>query len=104
MIKVSVVYPNGSEATFNRDYYSSNHLPMVRKLLGDALKGAEIDIAVAGGQPGEQPAFVAAGHLYFDSVSAFEGAFGPHGAQIMADIPNYTNIQPQIVISEAIKA
>ena len=104
MIKVSVVYPNGTGATFNHGYYSANHLPMVRKLLGDAVKGAEIDRAVAGGQPGEQPSFMAAGHLYFDSVAAFEAAFGPHTGQIMADVPNYTNIQPQIIISEATKA
>jgi uncharacterized protein (TIGR02118 family) len=40
------------------------------------------------------------GHLYFDSVEAFQAAFGPHAPAIMADIPNYTDIQPVIQISE----
>ncbi len=40
------------------------------------------------------------GHLYFDSVEEFQTAFTPHAAEIMADIPNYTNIQPVIQISE----
>jgi uncharacterized protein (TIGR02118 family) len=40
------------------------------------------------------------GHLYFDSVGAFQGAFGPHTKEIMADIPNYTDVQPTIQISE----
>jgi uncharacterized protein (TIGR02118 family) len=40
------------------------------------------------------------GHLYFDSATDFQAAFGPHADAIMADIPNYTDIQPTIQISE----
>jgi uncharacterized protein (TIGR02118 family) len=40
------------------------------------------------------------GHLYFDSAQAFETAFAPHAQAIMADIPNYTDIQPVIQVSE----
>jgi uncharacterized protein (TIGR02118 family) len=40
------------------------------------------------------------GHLYFDSAANFQAAFGPHAAAIMADIPNYPDIQPTIQISE----
>jgi uncharacterized protein (TIGR02118 family) len=40
------------------------------------------------------------GHLYFESVAEFQAAFAPHAAAIMADIPNYTNIQPVIQVSE----
>jgi uncharacterized protein (TIGR02118 family) len=39
--------------------------------------------------------------MVFDSVDAFQAAFGPHAKTIMADIPNYTDIQPTIQISEA---
>ena len=33
--------------------------------------------------------------------AAFQAAFAPHAATIMGDIPNYTNVQPVIQISEA---
>ena len=36
------------------------------------------------------------GHLYFDSVEAFQTAFGSHAGEIMGDIPNYSNVQPTI--------
>jgi len=39
-------------------------------------------------------------HLYFDSVEAFQTAFGPHSETIMGDIPNYTDLQPIIQVSE----
>ena len=41
-----------------------------------------------------------AGDLLFDSVESFQAAFGPHAAVIMADIPNYSAVQPIIQISE----
>ncbi len=99
MIKVSVMYPNdGSD--FDMDYYLDTHMPMVKSKVGDACKQMAVEGGIGGGSPGEAAAFTAMGHLYFDSVEAFQQAFGPHADAIMADIPNYTSIQPQILISE----
>ena len=100
MIKVSVLYPNISGESFDIDYYCSTHVPMVGKLLGDALKGGAIDSGIAGGAEGEAAPFVAMGHLLFESVEEFQSSFGPNAEQIMADLPNFTTIQPQIQISD----
>ena len=43
MTKVSVLYPNGENKTFDMDYYCNTHLPMVSGLLGDFLKGATVE-------------------------------------------------------------
>ena len=40
MTKVSVLYPNGANKKFDMDYYCNTHLPLVSRLLGDALKAA----------------------------------------------------------------
>jgi uncharacterized protein (TIGR02118 family) len=100
MIKVSVMYPNSSDANFDIEYYCNTHISMVKGLLGDALKDGAVDHGLAGGAPGEIAPFIAIGHLFFDSVESFQSAFEPHAEKIMADIPNYTNTQPQIQISE----
>jgi uncharacterized protein (TIGR02118 family) len=100
MIKVSVMYPNSSEATFDIDYYCDKHVPMAMELLGDSLKGGAIDSGLAGGAPGEAPAFIAMGHLIFDSVDSFQQSFGPNAEEILADLPNFTNTQPVIQISD----
>jgi uncharacterized protein (TIGR02118 family) len=39
-------------------------------------------------------------HLHFDSVDAFQQAFGAHAEEILADIPNYTNAEPTVLVSE----
>ena len=100
MIKVSVMYPNSSDANFDIEYYCKTHIPMVAGFLGDTLKGGNVDYGLAGATPGEMAPFIAIGHLIFDSVDSFQNAFGPHAEKIMADTPNYTNTQPQIQISE----
>lgn len=100
MIKVSVMYPNSEDAKFDLDYYCNTHIPLAVDLLGEALKKGEVDSGIAGALPGEAPAFVAMTHMTFDSVESFQGAFAPHAEKIMADLPNFTNIQPKIQISE----
>lgn len=101
MIKVSVMYPNNPGVTFNHDYYKNTHMPLVKSKMGDALNYYTVDKCLAGGA-GDAPAFVAMCHLFVDSVPAFQAAFGPHAQTITADIPNYTNAQPVIVISEVV--
>ena len=96
MIKVSVFYPTQDGSKFDMDYYCKSHIPMVQQKLGAACKGVAVEHGLSGATPGSRPAFVAMGHLYFDTAEAFETAFGPHAQEIMADIPNYTDIQPTI--------
>jgi uncharacterized protein (TIGR02118 family) len=100
MIKVSVFYPDREGGKFDMNYYCETHMPMVREKLGAACKGAAVEQGVASATPGSRPSFIAMGHLYFDSMEAFQTTFGPHAEAIMADIPNYTDIQPTIQISE----
>ena len=100
MVKVSVMYPNGADTKFDMAYYLERHMPMVKAKLGAACKKAEVDHGLGGGQPGSSPAFVAMCHLHFDSVDAFQQAFGAHAEEIVADIPNYTNAEPTVLVSE----
>ena len=100
MIKVSVFYPNMEGKKFDMEYYCQKHIPMVQQKLGAACKRVAVEQGLAGAQPGSRAAYIGMGHLYFDSVEAFQTAFGPQARAIMDDIPNYTDIQPTIQISE----
>ena len=53
MIVVTVMYPESEGATFNMDYYLSDHLKLVGDRWGDmGLKGARVLKGIAGGEPG----------------------------------------------------
>lgn len=103
MIKVTILYPNSDGKTFDIDYYAQKHMPMVAKVLGDSLKLFTIDVGIAGRTPDEAVPFLAIGYLYFDTLSAYQSSFGPNAEKITSDIPNYTNIQPVVQISEILK-
>ncbi len=103
MVRVSVLYPHRDGARFDHAYYAQKHMPMV----GDRLKRFglvryEIDRGIAGGAPGAPAPFVAACHLYFNSADDFQKGIAAQGKELMADVPNYTNITPQVQLSEIV--
>lgn len=102
MTKVSVLYPNGENKTFDMDYYLNKHIPLVEELLGDKLKGATVEKGLGGAAPESIAPFAGMGNMYFDSVEDFGAAFGPNADKIMGDLPNFTNIEPVIQISEVL--
>jgi uncharacterized protein (TIGR02118 family) len=102
MIKVSVMYPNGPDAHFDAVYYCERHMPMVKTLMGEHCKYYTVDRAAAAGAPMSNTPYIAMGHLFCDSIDAFQAGFGPHSEDIMADIPNYTNQTPVIQMSEVL--
>jgi uncharacterized protein (TIGR02118 family) len=103
MVRISVLYANEPGRKFDHDYYVNQHMKLVRERLGSfGLVRTEVDKGLAGGAPGSSAPYVAIGHVYFNALDGFATGMGKHGAEIMADIANYTNIQPQIQISEII--
>ena len=102
MIRVSAIYPYGEGARFDMDYYANKHNAMVGGLLGDALKGGGIQKGLGGAEPGSPPPFTAIGHMDFESLQAFQEAFGPNVEAIMTDVPNYPDIEPILRISELV--
>lgn len=101
MIRVTVLYANEPGKKFDHDYYVNKHMAMVRARLGGfGLVRTEVDKGIAGGAPGSPAPYVCLGHVYFDSLDGFRKGMGEHGKEILADVPNYTNIPPQMQISE----
>jgi uncharacterized protein (TIGR02118 family) len=104
MVRVTVLYPNEAGKRFDHAYYAGKHLPLVMdRLKSSGLMRYEVDKGLAGGGgPGTPAPFIAACHLYFAGVADFQKGISAHGAEIMGDIPNYTDISPQIQISEIV--
>jgi uncharacterized protein (TIGR02118 family) len=102
MIKVSVMYPNTPGARFDHAYYRDTHMPLVKARMGEHCRYYTVDKGLGGGAPGSAATYIAMCHIYCDSVDAFQAGFGPHMPEIMADIPNYTDVAPVVQISEVV--
>jgi uncharacterized protein (TIGR02118 family) len=104
MIKVAIMYPNGEGKTFDMNYYSSKHMPLAATLFGESLKAMQIDKGIAGRTPDEPAPYLAVGYFYFENMASFQSAMGANSAKLRADVPNYTNIQPVLLVSEVVQA
>jgi uncharacterized protein (TIGR02118 family) len=103
MVRVCVMYRAGEGKTFNHDYYVQKHMAMVRDRWGGmGLVKIEVDRGVAGGAPGAPAPYAAIGHVYFRSLDDFQKAATAHGQELFADVPNFTNITPEVQISDVI--
>ncbi|AVR45996.1 EthD family reductase [Christiangramia fulva] len=100
MIKLSVLYPNGEGKHFDIDYYCIKHVPLVGELLGNAIKAASIEKGIGGMEPDSPAPYAAMGNLYFDSMDSYEKSFIANIEKISADLPNFTNIEPIVQLSE----
>ena len=95
---VTVTYPSKDDAKFDFDYYMKKHIPMVTRLLAN-------DIEVCKGKSSltdAPPAFVCIARIRINSIEEFSAAMAQHGATILGDIPNYTNIEPFVQIDEVL--
>ncbi len=92
MIKVSVMYPKSDDATFDIEYYKTQHMEIVDRTMKPTKW--EVDSGMDG-------PYIAIGHLYFDSPEALAAGMGEAG-EAMADIANFTNTESAIQVSEVV--
>lgn len=104
MIKISIFYPNKEGSRFDLDYYVNKHMPMSIDLLSAeaGFKGVSVERGVGGGAPGTEASYIAMCHYLFESVESFLAAYAPHSATLQGDMPNYTDIEAVIQISEVL--
>ena len=103
MIRVAVLYPNEAGKKFDWDYYLNVHMVWaIQKLEPLGLVKTEIDKGTSSREPGAPPPFLAAAYMYFNTMEDLQKCT-PVLEESALDIPNYTDIEPIIQISEIIQ-
>jgi uncharacterized protein (TIGR02118 family) len=103
MIRVTVSYPTTPGARFDLDYYMRKHIPLVQDRLSKfGLSGYSVSKGLSGFTPGSPAEFMITGQLNIDTMEHLQAGMAAESATIMADIPNYTDIQPRIQIDEVL--
>jgi uncharacterized protein (TIGR02118 family) len=104
MIRVTVLFPKTSNSHFDMDYYLKKHVPMTKSKLqsmGFEVE-AQVDEGLGSLTPGEPAPYAAIGYLLFERMEDLQQGLAAHGASIMADIPNFTNVQPTIQVNNIV--
>lgn len=93
MSNLVVSFPRQDGGQFDAAYYRSTHLPLVEASWSQAgLIGTELLVPADDAQPFESMVV-----LRFKDSAAIDAALTSPAAQaVMTDVPNFTNIQPNI--------
>jgi uncharacterized protein (TIGR02118 family) len=103
MISLTVLYPKTPDSQFNLDYYVNTHTPLVKeRLTSIGLRSIDLWTGIAGGAPDSPPTYSMVGNLNFDTIEALQNALALHGAELIGDIPNFTNVQPIMQIGQSV--
>lgn len=96
MITAYIIYPKSEGSTFDMEYYTKTHMPMLADALGDACK-------MWGATEAHGEEYHAIGWVNVESMDAWQTVIaGDEGTKILADVPNYTTVQPALVTGESI--
>lgn len=96
MVKVCGNYRWKDGARFDQVYYRTEHMRLTRELLLPlGLQRLESDETLFAGEP-KSGAMVANSNAYFLSLSAAQAALTLAGAKLLVDVPNFTDINPEI--------
>ncbi len=99
-VSLQVIYPVAEGTTFDLDYYGKTHMALVGEHMGPHIKSTVVTKGLAGG-PDVPAGYHAIATIVFADQDAMKAAMKA-SAPVMADIPNFTNIQPTVLIGEVI--
>lgn len=98
---LQAIYPITDGANFDYDYFAKTHLALVRQHFGPhGLSSVTATKGLAGG-PGAPPAYFAVTTMTFPDEASMQAALGAAGP-VLADVPNYTNCRPDLLIGSLI--
>lgn len=101
MICLTVLYPKTADSRFDMDYYLHTHTPLVRERLTPVgLTGIDLETGLAGVVPDSPPTYTMIARLCFASPDELQSALAIHGPELIGDIPNFTDVQPIMQISQ----
>ncbi len=95
---LQVIYPIGDDTNFDYDYYGSTHMALVDEHMGAHIQSTLVTKGMAGGPDTPSPVYAVATFTFADqaAMGAALAAAGP----VLADLPNFTNSQPMMVMGE----
>ncbi|MEP4196560.1 MAG: EthD family reductase [Aliishimia sp.] len=99
-LSLQVIYPISDDTHFDMDYYLGTHMGLVDTHMGAHIGSTLVTKGLAGG-PDAPPGIYAIASMMFTDQAAMDAALGA-SAPVMGDIPNFTDVQPQILIGEVV--
>ncbi|MFV0300227.1 MAG: EthD family reductase [Paracoccus sp. (in: a-proteobacteria)] len=100
-VAIQIMYPAGDGNRFDEDYFHNSHMKLVARVWGSYIQSSSLLRGIGGGAPGTPPAWAMVVTLTVADMATLQAMMAA-GAEVMADVPNYSNVTPQVLIGEVI--
>lgn len=95
---LQVLYPTTEGTKFDYEYYKTSHYKIIHDEIGSYIESDEVVKGLAGGPDVPAP-FYAVYTARFKDMETLQAAVDAAG-NVLADIPNYTDTAPVMLIGE----
>ncbi|MDC0658414.1 EthD family reductase [Leisingera sp. SS27] len=100
-VSLQVIYPVSDGSHFDHGYYATTHMALVDQHIAPHTQSIVVTKGLAGGPDVPAP-FHAVATMVFANEAAMNTAMQAAGPAL-EDLPNFTNVQPQILIGEVVR-
>lgn len=97
--RLSAIYPQTEDSTFDMDYYMNTHIPLVEELFQPV--SVEVNEGVSGAEEGSPPPYAVMTDITFATLEDLQNAVAMYSAEVIGDIPNFTNVEAQLQINRS---
>lgn len=99
-VSLQVIYPVTEGTKFDHAYYADTHFQIVNEHMGAHIQTLVVTKGLAGGPDTPAP-YYAIATMTFADQAAMDAAMKAAGPAL-EDIPNFTDVKPQMLIGEVI--
>ncbi len=100
-VSLQVIYPVSDGKKFDYAYYADTHMKIVDQHIGPHLQSIVVTKGLSGGPDVPAPFFAIATMTFADQAAMDTAMQAARPA--LDDIPNFTNVQPQVLIGEVLR-
>lgn len=102
---ITVLFPNEADAKYDIEYYAAHHMPLIERHWKKYGVQTWSVTSFGPGPDGAQPLYTFGSVVVWESRKGVEKAFeSPEVAEIMSDVPNFSNKQPVFLFGSHIEA
>lgn len=97
-VSVQVLYPVTEGTHFDIEYYYNQHTAILHEHFGEHLERLLVTRGMADGGGGPSPFYAIATLVFADDAA--RGAALAAAGPVLGDLPNFTNVQPLMMMGE----
>ena len=99
---ITVLYPAKDNDAFGFEFYLKRHVPLIKDSLGKSLHRIEVRKGASSQDGAGPPNYTCVISIWIADWPAYEKAIAARASELIAEVPLFTKVMPQMQIDEVI--